>query len=531
MDRKGEALMKLAPHQVEVVDSLERYIASGKRIILASIPAGFGVTPIICELVLKELKRDRSVFLAFSSRVFLEQFAHMIKGRCEGEDLPFDEKRLGMMTIPQAEREGIDPDEYNLVIINAAERLPPDSPLLPHKATALGFSSGQSTFHNPSSPFQNADAVFRFEPNRYLALGYSAETSKHPLSVEICVNIFQSLGYSYSQVDTESFSMGQDGKAFHPDLLVRNKHSAEPKIICEVKCYNSISPLRENIENAFSSLIRLGGIHNIASRAELLLIVFAQLTEDQLLQAERLDIKVWDIHSLIYFGNRDKSIADGIAKVVPFSTNGLEAKRPNYQPWAKESKRRELGESRPFSEENSYEKGESIIKRLRECSEESSEWKAFERCCAEALEYAFDSEFAKRKYQVRTRDGHFVMDMVCSLKGSTRFWDLLVNRYNSVFVVFEFKKYRGQVSQNNIYVTEKYLFDSALRNVAIIVSPHGFDDSARFAAEGCLKEKGKLIIDMSTETLASLIRMKQNGDEPSDLLLDSLEDYLMSISK
>ena len=82
-----------------------------------------------------------------------------------------------------------------------------------------------------------------------------------------------------------------------------------------------------------------------------------------------------------------------------------------------------------------------------------------------------------------------------------------------------------------IYITEKYLFNAALRNVAIIISRHGFSDSARFAANGCLKENGKLIMNISDLDLISMLDSKLNGDSPEEILLTRLEDTLMKISK
>ena len=62
------------------------------------------------------------------------------------------------------------------------------------------------------------------------------------------------------------------------------------------------------------------------------------------------------------------------------------------------------------------------------------------------------------------------MDLLCGLKGSSTFWRILIEHYNSRFIVFEYKNYKEEINQNNIFVTEKYLFNSALRNVAIIIS-------------------------------------------------------------
>ena len=108
-------------------------------------------------------------------------------------------------------------------------------------------------------------------------------------------------------------------------------------------------------------------------------------------------------------------------------------------------------------------------------------------------------------------------------------WQMLVQHYNSHFVVFEFKNYSKEIEQNLIYITEKYLFDAALRNVAIIISRKGFSKSAKFAAEGCLKEHGKLILSITDEDLVEMLKIK--NDEAADYLLGKLEEFLMGISK
>lgn len=128
------------------------------------------------------------------------------------------------------------------------------------------------------------------------------------------------------------------------------------------------------------------------------------------------------------------------------------------------------------------------------------------------------------------------MDLIGSLKINQRneesmhpLWKMLVQHYNSHFVVFEFKNYSNTIDQNLIYITEKYLFDAALRNVAFIISRKGFSKSAKFAAESCLKEHGKLILDVTEEDLIKMLEAKD--DEAADFLLMKLEEFLMGISK
>lgn len=125
----------------------------------------------------------------------------------------------------------------------------------------------------------------------------------------------------------------------------------------------------------------------------------------------------------------------------------------------------------------------------------------------------------------------FRMDLLCSLKGTTEFWKFLITFYHTKFVVFEYKNYSDYISQNLIYITEKYLFPVALRNVAFIISRKRFDSNAQKATLGCLKESAKLIISLDDNDLIKMIYKKENGEEPSDYLLDKVEQILMSVSK
>lgn len=47
---------------------------------------------------------------------------------------------------------------------------------------------------------------------------------------------------------------------------------------------------------------------------------------------------------------------------------------------------------------------------------------------------------------------------------------------------------------------------------------------------GCLKENGKLIINISDDELVKMITMKEGEEETSDYLLNQVEELLMSVS-
>ncbi|STE84490.1 Uncharacterised protein [Escherichia coli] len=64
----------------------------------------------------------------------------------------------------------------------------------------------------------------------------------------------------------------------------------------------------------------------------------------------------------------------------------------------------------------------------------------------------------------------------------------------SRYVVFEFKNYSKPITQNEIVTTERYLYPSALRKVAIVISHEDCADSAKAVIAGAMREHGKLII-------------------------------------
>ena len=102
---------------------------------------------------------------------------------------------------------------------------------------------------------------------------------------------------------------------------------------------------------------------------------------------------------------------------------------------------------------------------------------------------------------------------------------------NSRYVIFEFKNYSKPITQNEIITTERYLYPSALRKFAIIISPHGNSDSATLAMQGAMREHGKLMLSITTEELSRLLIGKDLGDDPNSYLFDVVDNFLMRLGR
>lgn len=112
------------------------------------------------------------------------------------------------------------------------------------------------------------------------------------------------------------------------------------------------------------------------------------------------------------------------------------------------------------------------------------------------------------------------------------FFDTIMHYFNTKYIVFEFKNYSEKITQKEIYTMEKYLYEKALRKVAVIISRAGADEHAQQAAKGSLREYGKLIICLSDNSLLEMIDIKEHGErEPAEFLEAILDDLLVHLEK
>ena len=251
---------------------------------------------------------------------------------------------------------------------------------------------------------------------------------------------------------------------------------------------------------------------------------------------KRYKIIIWDIDNLVFYSKRSPTLLKQLSQITYYPIDYIEGRFSEEAELASLSFTSAEKEIAHEAEKEAVQTC-NLIQQLKDCKSGKKHSSDYENICEEIIRILFETNYFNRlTRQHKTKDEHFRMDLIGSLKINQSneesmhpLWQMLVQHYNSHFVVFEFKNYSKEIDQNLIYITEKYLFDAALRNVAFIISRKGFSESAKFAAEGCLKEHGKLILDVTEEDLIKMLEAK--SDEAADYLLVKLENFLMGISK
>jgi hypothetical protein len=70
-----------------------------------------------------------------------------------------------------------------------------------------------------------------------------------------------------------------------------------------------------------------------------------------------------------------------------------------------------------------------------------------------------------------------------------------------------------------------------MRATAIIISRMGAHPHAHEAARGALRESGKLILNLSIKDLCEMLKLKDSGDSPTDVLAILLDEMLIHIDR
>lgn len=174
-------------------------------------------------------------------------------------------------------------------------------------------------------------------------------------------------------------------------------------------------------------------------------------------------------------------------------------------------------------------KGDSLIKRLKECPKGRDGWSQYEKIGEEIFNYLFEDSFRNYKYNIQstTEDGIFRRDMIVNntFKDSSSFWKLVKTDYKSNLIVIDFKNYQSPLNHDQFFNPSKYMNDLTGYFV-IIMSRHGLDNSAEKEQQRLMTEK-KLMVCLSDENIIDFINQKTNGQNP----LDSLENMYYELCR
>lgn len=531
--------MQLRPYQTKAILAIQEALMHDQKRVAIEMPTGFGKGMVFAKTIEHLQKTNVNKILVVVGNLNLkEKITREILANYNG----FVSINSSNIVIETEHRllynsdEKV--DEYNIIVFYDATFRSPYGVSASEDQTVIVFSTfgNDIVYENKIStkPYSPKDIVFSYTFQEAINDGYMTPAmdarARGPALEVFSQNLLESLGYI--QIDNP-----RKGCEYSWDLVLKKQ---KQKIWVECKAYKSqtVSPSIAN--DLLKTLVMRKMKEKVSDEDIILLIVSSYIPSFQKGEIfERYRIVVWDIENLVYYSKNDPALLKQLSQITYYPIDHIQGQASSETEQTKllsmsiadkQDKQLEYAEK----EAN---KNEILIKELENCSAGRDNSREYEEICEKILRHLFEASYFNRlTSQHKTNDEHFRMDLIGSLKINQNndesmhpLWQMLVQHYNSHFVVFEFKNYTGKIDQNLIYITEKYLFDAALRNVAFIISRKGFSDAAEFAAKGCLKEHRKLILDVTNEDLIKML--KSPSDNPADYLLTKLEEFLMGISK
>jgi hypothetical protein len=233
---------------------------------------------------------------------------------------------------------------------------------------------------------------------------------------------------------------------------------------------------------------------------------------------ERYNVVICDIENILWLLEDFPKLKSDFIALLSFSVSAIVPRKPELDIFNWDVK--------------SIEKVD-LQEQLRRITPGKEDATKYEELCVDIVKFLFSEHIQFYKEQRRSNAGLYRFDYCGKIKHGniSEFFDTIQSFFNTKYIIFEFKNYKEEITQKEIYTTEKYLYEKALRKVAIVISRKGSDESAKKATRGSLRELGKLIICLSDEDVNKLIDKKNNNEDPADYLEALLDDMLMDLEK
>lgn len=527
---------QLSSYQIDAINAIETAIYQKQKHIVVEMLPGFGKKVVLEKTIenISKLNRDRVLIVA-GNLTLKRQIDQIISMGLQHIEC-YDKNDVIVETIQKLARNKNEIiSRYQIVIFYDViiSRKVYES-LGCQEKIVIFFNTINQEMQNDKKiqiPYSRNDIVFSY--------GYKQAVNDGYLTPAMDINAFEPAVKSFCKKLLRQFGFNEiesnlDNQDHGWDLIMQKEYQ---KIWVECKAYKQQAIPPSTANSLLKTAIMQKTTHNLSKEDIALLVVLNQIPSFQKEEIyNRYRIIVLDIENLVYYSKYSPELLKQLSQLTYFPIDSIEGK-PYLE--GKLFNISNIASERDLVHAAEKEKNETsrLLYRLKQCKEGKTHSAEYEDVCEDILRYLFEAAYFNRlESQHKTKDMHFRMDLIGSLKKSQNndehmhpLWQMLVQHYNSHFVVFEFKNYTKKIDQNLIYITEKYLFDTALRNVAFIISRKGFSKAAKFAAEGCLKEHGKLILDITEEDLIKMIGL--GSDKAADYILDKLEDFLMGISK
>ncbi len=173
-----------------------------------------------------------------------------------------------------------------------------------------------------------------------------------------------------------------------------------------------------------------------------------------------------------------------------------------------------------------------FIQNLDACPLGNAGWSQFEELCTDILNFLFVPPLNPPRRQCRTYSGVNRRDAIFPNRNispspalNARNWYHLFVELDARMILFEYKNYDStDIGHEEVNQTRNYL-TNPMGRFGIMVCSKAPVDSAHRQRNSVFTNDRKVIIFITKDHLKEMLAMKERGDEPSDLVIDLVEQF------
>jgi len=170
-----------------------------------------------------------------------------------------------------------------------------------------------------------------------------------------------------------------------------------------------------------------------------------------------------------------------------------------------------------------------LRQRLDNCPPGISGWRQFEDLCIETLTYLFVPPLTKPIIQPRSYSGIDRRDAAFPNRNLAKRnnWGHLYQELRARVVLFEFKNYdKDEVGKEEVNQLSDYM-TKPMGRLAIMCCNRPPNDAAHTKRNTIFSQHDKVVLFLNVAHLKEMILIKERGDDPSDLIMDLLEQFYL----
>lgn len=255
-------------------------------------------------------------------------------------------------------------------------------------------------------------------------------------------------------------------------------------------------------------------------------IILGSVNQEQKDYFAKDNIIVIDIANILYLINDNDELIERLNDILPFSIIDVSPQTIQLQ--------RYLNYDGNVKNKLHIKIEDRYIEKIKTIKKGKGGSVEFEKIGEKIVKLLFGDYIYDWKSQVNCNNNMQRIDLIGKIKIQKGFWNTIYENYNSRYIVFEFKNYNDKITQEQIYTTNKYLYDKALRTVAILISREAINDNAKRTCEGILRNENKLILTLNENDLINMLeKRKEKGRKSisSEYMEKIFDNFLLKLEK